>query len=253
MNWRHPGRTGAGLYALAAAVVGTLIGLFSRLQVARQGGRRALARQLPAGPVIVISNHASYADGVLLVLACRRMGRSLRMLATSGVFKAPLLGALVRRLGFIPVKRGTAEAADSLAPAVEALRAGEAIGVFPEGRLTRNDGFWPERAKTGAVRLALASGAPIVPVAMDGSQRVIGRKRLLLGLVANLIRRPQVHVRVGEPIDVRRLMNIGSATQPTSEEIRLATDQVMARLVTLVGALRGTPSPHPEGAPRSAD
>lgn len=241
------------LYGIAAAIVGTIVGFFSRLQVARQRGRRRLARKLPPGGVIVISNHTSYADGVLLILACRRMGRSLRMLATSGVFKAPVLGRLIRRIGFIPVKRGTADAAEALAPAIEALNAGEAVGVFPEGRLTRDDKLWPERAKTGVVRLALASGAPIVPVAMEGSQRVVGRKRIVLGVLANIVRRPKVHVRVGEPIDIRRLMNIGPATEPTPEEIRLATDGVMAQLIALVADLRGESSPHPTGAPRLDD
>ena len=79
---------------------------FSRLEVERQRGRAEAARgRLPSGPIIVISNHTSYADGVLLALACRRMGRSLRLLATSGVFSAPVLGTVARRLGFIKVKR----------------------------------------------------------------------------------------------------------------------------------------------------
>ena len=55
------------------------------------------------------------------------------------------------------------------------LADGEAVGIFPEGRLTRDPMMWPERAKTGAVRLALRTGAPIVPVAMVGAHRVVGR------------------------------------------------------------------------------
>ena len=253
MNWRHPGKVGAVLYALAAAVVGGFTALFSRLQVQRQRGRAKIARSLPAGPVIVISNHTSYADGVLLILACRRMGRSLRMMATSGVFRAPLIGRLVRRLGFIPVKRDSAEAGDALQPAIEALRAGEAVGVFPEGRLTRDEQMWPERAKTGVVRLALASGAPVVPVALEGAHHVVSRKRIAWRLLVNLVRRPRVAVRVGTPIDVRQVMNIDAQTTPTPAEIRLATDTIMGKLVALVSDLRGQPSPHPEGAPRHAD
>ncbi len=253
MNWRHPGRLGAVLYATVAALVGMLTATVSRLEVARQRGRRAIARGLPAGPVIVISNHTSYADGVLLVLACRRLGRSLRMMATAGVFKVPVVGRLFRRVGFIPVKRGTAQAADALAPALQALAAGEAVGVFPEGRLTRVPAWWPERAKTGAVRLALASGAPIVPVAMEGAHRVVGQRRIAFGVLLNLIRRPKVDVRVGEPIDVRALMHIGPVTEPTPQEIRLATDEVMGKLVALLADLRGQASPHPQGAPRAAD
>ena len=74
--------------------------------------------------------------------------------------------------------------------------------MFPEGRITRDPNQWPERAKTGAVRLALRSGAPIVPVAMVGAHEVVGRKRIVLRLIKNVILRPRVDVLVGEPIDV---------------------------------------------------
>ena len=179
-GWRHPGRTGALLYATAAAVVGVVVTTVSRVSIERQRSRRRAAQRLPAGPIIVIANHTSYADGVLLALACRRLGRSLRLLATSGVFRIPVLGRAFTRLGFIPVARGGRDAAAALDAATDALAAGEAVGVFPEGRITRDPNRWPERAKTGAVRLALRSGAPIVPVAMVGAHEVVSRKRIVI-------------------------------------------------------------------------
>jgi 1-acyl-sn-glycerol-3-phosphate acyltransferase len=251
--WRKPGRTGALLYAVLATLVGATTAFVSRLEIERQRGRREAARTLPAGPIIVISNHTSYADGVLLALACRRMGRSLRLLATSGVFNAPVLGTVARKLGFIKVKRGAADAATSLDEAAHALRSGEAVGIFPEGRLTRDPMMWPERAKTGSVRLALRTGAPIVPVAMVGAHRVIGRRRLVPTLITNLVRRPKVETRVGEPIDIRELMNIGPTTEPTNNEVRLAADLVMGRLVAVVAELRGEPAPDPHGVERVPD
>lgn len=253
MNWRHPGRTGAVLYAVLAAVVGGLLGVVSRLQLVHQRSRAAAARRLPAGAVIVISNHTSYADGLLLALACRRLGRSLRLLATSGVFRVPLIGTLARRLGFIPVRRGAADAAAALDEAVVALEHGEAIGMFPEGRLTRDPHHWPERSKTGAVRLALRSGAPIVPVAMLGAHEVVGRRRIAFRLLRNAMVRPRVDVHVGRPIDVRALMSIGPATEPTAEEVRLAADMVMAKLIDLVEELRDEAAPHPHGVPRASE
>ena len=129
--WRKPGRTGAILYAVLAAVVGSATAFFSRLEIERQRGRREAARTLPHGPIIVISNHTSYADGVLLALACRRMGRSLRLLATSGVFGAPVLGTVARRLGFIKVKRGAADASTSLDEAAHALGRGRGRRHLP--------------------------------------------------------------------------------------------------------------------------
>jgi len=247
-RWGHPGKLGAVLYALLAAAVGGMTALFSRLQVEKQRGRSAAARRLPTGGVIVISNHTSYADGVLLALACRRLGRSLRLLATSGVFRAPVIGWVARRLGFIAVRRGDPTAAHSLDEAAQAIRAGEAVGLYPEGRITRDPRMWPERAKTGAVRLALQTGAPIVPVAMVGAHRVVGRRRIALRALVNLVLRPKVEVKVGEPIDVRVLMNVGPGTEPTQAEVRLAADQVMGRLIGLVGELRGELAPAPLGA-----
>ena len=223
-KWRHPGASGAVLYAVAATLVGGVVTVLSRLQVARQRGRRRVAQSLPAGGIIIISNHTSYADGVLLALVCRKLGRSVRLLATSGVFRAPVVGSLVRRLGFIRVERGAPDAASSLDAAVEALAAGEAIGIFPEGRLTRDPDHWPERAKTGMVRLALRSGAPIVPVAMVGAHQVLGRKRFVAQIVTNVLLRPRVETAVGAPIDVGAWV-----TDPDDPaQVRAATDRVGA-------------------------
>jgi 1-acyl-sn-glycerol-3-phosphate acyltransferase len=248
-SWRHPGRTGAALYAVLAALIGGAVAVISRLQVARVRGEAAVVRELPVGGVIVISNHTSYADGVLLALVCRRLGRSARLLATAGVFRAPLLGRVVRRLGFIPVNRGAADASDSLAPAAEALDAGEVVALFPEGRLTRDPNHWPEKAKTGAVRLALRTGAPIVPVAMEGAYRVVGKQRVLAGLLRSVILRPKVHTAVGAPIDVRALLQ----GEETPDEVRRLTDEVMKRLIELVEQLRGEEAPAESGLPRPPD
>ena len=248
-NWRRPGPTGALLYALAASVVGGLVTIVSRLQVARQRGRQRLVKRLPAGGIIVISNHTSYADGLLLALVGRRLGRSLRMLATAGVFRAPIIGALARRVGFIPVARGTSSAASSLDAAAEALAAGEAIGIFPEGRLTRDPDQWPERAKTGVVRLALRTGAPVIPIAMVGAHRVLGRRGIARQLLVNVVLRPRVETAIGEPIDVAALVH--DADDP--EQIRRATDTVMAALIDLVEDLREEVAPDPTGVTPADD
>lgn len=247
-GWRHPGRTGALLYAAAAAVVGVVVTTVSRVSVERQRSRRRAAQRLPAGPIIVIANHTSYADGVLLALACRRLGRSVRLLATSGVFRVPILGRSFRRLGFIPVARAGPDAAVALEAAAEALAAGEAVGVFPEGRITRDPNRWPERAKTGAVRLALRSGAPIVPVAMVGAHEVVSRERIVFRLVKNLLLRPRVDVLVGDPIHVRTL--VGGVDHPSPQAVRRVADLVMGELIGLVAELRQLDPEHAVGVPR---
>ena len=251
--WRRPGRSGAVLYTVLATVLGGLLAVVGRVQVERQRGRKALVATLPSGPIIVISNHTSYADGVLLAHVCRRHGRSLRLLATAGVFRAPFIGRLARRLGFIAVHRGTTSAASSLDEAAAALAAGEAVGLFPEGRLTRNPQQWPERAKTGAVRLALRSDAPIVPVAMEGAHRLVGRRRIVQTLLGNVVRRPKVATKVGTPINVRSLLGLAPAAEATMDQVRHAADLVMERLIDLVEELRGETAPHATGVPAVDD
>lgn len=242
-SWTKPGSSGAVLYAVAAVLVGSLVTVVSRLRFAKFRGRRRAAHLLPDGAVIVVSNHASYADGIMLAIICRRMGRSLRLLATAGVFRAPGLGGLARRLGFISVERGSSHAADALDAAADALAYGEAVGIFPEGRTTRDPGHWPERAKTGVVRLALRTGAPIIPIAMVGTHRVLTRSHPLRTILTNVVLRPEVFVRVGEPIQLTQL----NQAETTPERVRELSDHVMTQLVDLVEELRGEAAPSPAG------
>ncbi|WP_210649486.1 1-acyl-sn-glycerol-3-phosphate acyltransferase [Nocardioides sp. SYSU D00065] len=248
-SWQRPGLRAALLYAVAATVLGGVVSLVSRLELTR---RNVVRHDLPDGPLIVVANHTSYADGILLALVGRRLGRSLRLMATGGVFRSALVGPLARRLGFIPVLRGTSSAAGSLDAAAEALAAGEAVGLFPEGRITRDPDQWPERSKTGAVRLALRTGAPVVPVALVGAHRVVGRRRILARLLGNVATRPIVAVEVGEPLDVCRLAGVAAGDPVDETTVRRVADEVMASLVAQVAALRGETPPHPYGVPESA-
>jgi 1-acyl-sn-glycerol-3-phosphate acyltransferase len=247
-SWQRPGLRAALLYAVVAGLLGTVVSTVSRVELTRRAMPDA---RLPQGPLIVVANHTSFADGILLALVGRRLGRSLRLMATGGVFRSGLVGPLVRRLGFIPVLRGTDSAAASLDAAAEALAAGEAVGLFPEGRITRDPQHWPERSKTGAVRLAIRTGAPVVPVALVGAQHVVGSTGIVGRLLRNTLLRPRVAVAVGEPIDVRRLAGVSDGDVPDDATVRRVADEVMAVLVGQVAELRGEPAPHPYGVPSS--
>ncbi len=248
-TWQRPGLRAALLSAVAAGLLGTIVSSVSRLELTR---RAVPTGRLPEGPVIVVANHTSFADGILLALVGRRLGRSLRLMATGGVFRSGLVGPLARRLGFIPVLRGTDAAASSLDAAATALAAGEAVGLFPEGRITRDAQHWPERSRTGAVRLAIRTGAPVVPVALVGAQQVVGRRGIAARLLRNTILRPRVRVAVGAPVDVRRLADLADGEAPDAATVRRVADEVMALLVSQVAELRGEPAPHPTGVPEEA-
>jgi 1-acyl-sn-glycerol-3-phosphate acyltransferase len=245
--------TKPGLYAVAAALVGAVATSVSSWEIEkRRPASSRGAAQLPSGGLIVIANHTSLADGVFLALVGVRLGRPLRLLGTAGIIEAPVLGRLFRRLGFIAVHRHSTNPASALEPAAAALRAGDAIALYPEGRITRNSKHWPERAKTGAVRLALLTDAPIVPVASVGADQIVARKRraILLRLIVNVVKRPPVRIQVGDPIDVRRLLGLAPSQVATADEVRLAADLVMAVLVRMVEDLRGEKAPDPLGVER---
>lgn len=127
---------------------------------------------LPGGPVLVLANHLSVADGPALAVAGTTRSRQLRMLGTAGVFTAPVLGPLLLEAGMVPVKRGTAQAKDAVSGAALLLAAGEAVALFPEGRI--GDGPLPAAFRPGAAKLAL-TGVPVVLAVMDGTTSVVPR------------------------------------------------------------------------------
>lgn len=156
-----------------------------------------------------------------------KAGRRPRFLAKRELFDNPLLRAVLNGARQIPVDRGTGGAAP-LEAATAALEAGEIVVIYPEGTsATTNADFSPGRGKTGAVRLSLATGVPILPVATWGGQYVwrrSGRQSLAFG-------RP-IWLRGGEPFDPRE---VGAAG--TEPNVRAATDALMGRLDALVRGL----------------
>jgi UMF1 family MFS transporter len=134
--------------------------------------RPAVTGTLPDGPVLVVANHVSVADGPALAVAGSRVGRQLRMLGTAGVFTAPLLGRVLLEAGMVPVKRGTSEAGSALRGAQLLLEAGEAVALFPEGRI----GDGPVQPhKPGAAVLATRTGCPVVLAVVRGTDSVVPR------------------------------------------------------------------------------
>ena len=124
--------------------------------------------------VIVAAYHANHLDPILVGLAVWRNGRVPHFLAKSTLFKGPL-GVILKGLGQIPVLRASAQAGDSLDYAKEALAKGQTVVIYPEGTLTKDEAFWPQHFKSGTARLALETGAPIIPAAHWGLNEVYPR------------------------------------------------------------------------------
>ena len=156
--------------------------------------RRFGVENIPtAGPAVLASNHIGYLDFVFVGYAARDRGRLVRFMAKKEVFDHPIAGKLMRGMKHISVDR-FARASDSIDAAVDALRRGEVVGMFPEGTISRS--FVPRAGKTGAARMAMAAGCPLIPCATWGTQRILTKDR-----PKNFERKVAIDVYVGEPID----------------------------------------------------
>jgi 1-acyl-sn-glycerol-3-phosphate acyltransferase len=200
------------------------------------------------GGMILAANHLSYADIFAMALFSYEAGRYPVFLAKSTIFDIPVLGAVVRKLGQLPVHRNATDAALVLRDAEAGVRNGACVIFYPEATVTRDPAQWPMAAKTGAARLALATGAPVVPVAHWGAQEILPyhsyRPRLLP--------RKTVHMLAGPPVDLSAFHG-----QPlTSKVLHAATEAIMRDITGLVGQLRGETPPaapyHPAVARRKA-
>jgi len=171
-------------------VIGVALGLFKSLSwQVRTFGTENIP---PSGPVVLASNHIGYLDFVFVGYAARDQKRLVRFMAKKEVFDHPVAGPLMRGMKQIPVDR-FARASDSVDLAIEYLRRGEAVGMFPEGTISRS--FIPRAGKTGAARMAIESGATLLPCATWGTQRILTKDR-----PKNFQRKVAVDVYVGEPV-----------------------------------------------------
>ena len=190
------------------------------------------ASQLPTtGGVLVVSNHVTYVDAVALGRYLIWSGRWPRYLGKSTLWRMPVIGFLARHCHQIPVERGTDRAKDALGPARVALEAGECVAIFPEGGRTRDPDFMPMGARTGAARLALATGVPVVPTAHWGTHDIMPPRRLT---VPRLWARHRVRVVMGDPVDLSDLVG----RHDDQAAVREASDRIMDAVTALVIDLR---------------
>jgi 1-acyl-sn-glycerol-3-phosphate acyltransferase len=195
------------LYPIVRAVAGPVIRLVWRLDVV---GRE----NLPTGPLIVVANHDSLSDPFFLGAAIER---PLHFLAKRELWANRLVGAVLDALGGVPVERRRGDLA-AVAALARVLERGDMVAIFPQGTVLGG----PDRPwQRGAARLALTTGAPIVPVAIVGASDVLRPG-------TRLPRLARVRVVVGEPIAVPA----GPPTIPAGREL-------IARVRDAVAALGG--------------
>jgi 1-acyl-sn-glycerol-3-phosphate acyltransferase len=216
---------GAGLapvpYGLAVAdrvygpVIGCAKGWFRALdlKLTVEGGEHIPA----AGGCVLVSTHVSYLDFIFVGLAAQPSARLVRFMAKKAVFDHKVSGPLMRGMHHIPVDRKAG--AGAYDAALDALRAGEVVGVFPEATISQS--FEVKGLKTGAARMALAAGVPIVPVTIWGTQRLWTK-----GKPRHLTRRhTPVLIRVGPPVQAAPGDEPAVVTERIGEALRTLLHQ----------------------------
>jgi 1-acyl-sn-glycerol-3-phosphate acyltransferase len=192
--------------------------LFSILAKMKVSG----VEHLPShGPVVLAANHMTIFDVFPMQFALPRL---IYYMGKAELFQNPILDPILRRLGGFPVYRGEKDIW-ALRHAQKVLDAGEVLGIFPEGTRSRGTGLRP--AKTGAARLAIQAGCPIVPMAVNGTQNLLSRFPW----------RGQVEISLGAPI------------YPEPHDSALAlTDKIMFHLAALLPEhMRGAYAEAPKG------
>jgi 1-acyl-sn-glycerol-3-phosphate acyltransferase len=201
--------------------------------------------KIPAtGGCILVFNHVSHIDPLTAAHIVYDHGRMPRYLAKSGLFKNRALGYFLRSAGQIPVERLSKNAIGAFDAAVQAVRAGECVVVYPEGTLTRDPDLWPMVGKSGAARIALATGAPVIPIGHWGAHDLL----YPYAKKPHLFPRTQITMRVGDPVPLEDLR----AKPISNDVINEATRRIMDALTALVAELRHEEPPAERFDPRKA-
>ncbi|WP_097232997.1 lysophospholipid acyltransferase family protein [Streptomyces zhaozhouensis] len=189
--------------------------------------------RIPAdGGFITVVNHNSYLDPLSYAHYQYNTGRVPRFLAKNALFQHGMVGRFMRGTRQIPVYRETNEAADAYRAAVNAVRSGECVAFYPEGTLTRDPDLWPMEGKTGAARVAMATRAPVIPVAQWGAHQAMppyAKERRL-----RLFPRRTLVVVAGEPVDLSEF----HGREPNAELLREVTDRIMDAITALLADIR---------------
>lgn len=221
----------SGFYAFAKGVLTPIMTPWIKFTVSGE-------ENLPAeGGFLLVPNHLSNVDPLCLCWYFMKRDTAVRFLAKKSMFSVPVFGWIIKGMGLIPVNRDSNPSA-VLAPTREALKAGEVVGIFPEGTLTRDPDQWPMEFKSGAARLALDTGVPVIPVSQWGPQDIMAPYN-----AKGMDMRPgrPVAYDFGEPVDLSDLMS--PAGSEDHEAVNEATKRISDAVRAGVGKLRGLPVP----------
>jgi 1-acyl-sn-glycerol-3-phosphate acyltransferase len=203
------------------------------------------AEYLPvSGGLVVAVNHVSEVDPMPLAHFLYDNGRIPRFLGKAEVFKVPIAGRILISAGQIPVYRQTSDAAQAFSAAVAAVERGECVVVYPEGTISREPGLWPMVGKSGAARIALTTGCPVIPCAQWGPQEILAP----YGRRPHLFPRKLMRMRAGPPVPLDDL----SGQELSTQILLTATERIMVAITALLEEIRGEQAPLERFNPRTA-
>ena len=196
------------------------------------------------GGLVIVANHISNTDPLAIGQFLAYSGRWPHFLAKSSLFRVPLFGALLRATEQLPVHRDSRQAGHALTAAVEAVRRGRAMIMYPEGTITHDPDLWPMTGRTGAARIAFESGCPVIPVGQWGAQEIMYGRRIHF---PRLLPPKTLRMLVGEPVPLADLR----AQPMTVATLHEATERIMSAITALVSELRAEPAPPTRFDPRT--
>lgn len=188
------------------------------------------------GGVLIVGNHTSEADPLVLGhFLISAAGRWPRYLGKAEIWGWPVIGWLARKCGQIKVERNSSHARDVVGAAAAAIDEGKCVVMYPEGGVTRDPDLWPMEPRTGAARIALETGCPVVPVAQWGAHTFLAPFTYKF----RPFPRKTFHVVAGPAIDLSDYAD----REVTGELLDEISELMMARVTELLVQLRGGTPP----------
>lgn len=232
---RHGAKKLGFAYRFAVAVIQPILLLTTKRE--RRGLEYLEADYPPNDGIIVAANHLSWFDPMNVSHVMWDAGRPPRFMAKDALFRIFFIGWIMRNAGQIPVYRESEDPASAIRDAIEALHQGEAVLIYPEGTITRDPDLWPMTAKSGAAKAALISGAPVIPMAQWGPEKVMAPYKKEF----HLLPRKNMVTYVGPPVDLDDLRG----KEMTTEVLREASERIIAAITGLLEEIRGEKAPTP--------
>lgn len=191
-----------------------------------------------SGAALVVANHISYIDPVLLNAYIYRQKRVPHILTKSGLFKPPVAGHYLRSAHAIPLGR-KGQDQEAMRTAKSLLQQGELVMIFPEGTSAKDEAKWPIRSKTGAAWLALETGVPVTPISQWGAQAILNTTDKGTKFSPFPLRKP-IDLRIGEPMDFSDRMDDYRATP--GAVLREVAHSIMTQVTRGLEVVRGIPA-----------